>query len=160
MLFLFGGLLRLNASRNKRSVDRLVVKFGGTSLADGTSISHAADSVIKKAKKGLQITVVVSAMGKTTDLLIDTASFACGKAISKDELDKAKNKILSALVLRNEVPMGRLVTVGFNWVYLKKYRTTHQDVEDVKSVTVEDINTLIRELKPGDFTQYSLGPAK
>ena len=80
--------------------------------------------------------------------------------ISKDELDKAKNKILSALVLRNEVPMGRLVTVGFNWVYLKKYRTTHQDVEDVKSVTVEDINTLIRELKPGDFTQYSLGPAK
>ncbi|MBN1795141.1 MAG: insulinase family protein [Sedimentisphaerales bacterium] len=80
--------------------------------------------------------------------------------IEEDELDKAKNKILSALVLHNEVPMGRLVTVGFNWVYLKQYRTTHQDVEDIKSVTVEDVNTLIRELKPGNFTQYSLGPAR
>jgi len=64
-----------------------VVKFGGTSLADGASISRAADSVAKKAKQGVQVAVVVSAMGKTTDFLIDTANQACGKAISTAELD-------------------------------------------------------------------------
>jgi aspartate kinase len=69
--------LRLNVDRNKRLLDRFVVKFGGTSLADGLGISRAADSVVKKAKKGGQIAVVVSAMGKTTDHLIDTANQAC-----------------------------------------------------------------------------------
>jgi aspartate kinase len=80
-------LFGLNVDRNKRLLDRFVVKFGGTSLADGLGISRAADSVVKKAKKGVQIAVVVSAMGKTTDLLIDTANQACGKAFPNDELD-------------------------------------------------------------------------
>jgi len=77
----------LNANKNKRRLNRLVVKFGGTSLADGVSISRAADSVVKKAKKGVQIAVVVSAMGKTTDFLIKTAKQACGNAVPKDEMD-------------------------------------------------------------------------
>jgi len=80
--------------------------------------------------------------------------------ITQAELDKAKNKILSALVIQNEIPMGRLVTVGFNWVYLKDYRSTHQDVEDIKAVTVENVNNLINDLKPAEFTEYSLGPDK
>jgi len=81
-----------------------------------------------------------------------------GNGITKGELAKAKNKILSSLVLGNEIPMGRLVGVGFNWVYLREYRTTQKDVEDVKSVTVSDINNLIRDLNPGNFTQFSIGP--
>jgi len=77
----------LSVTKGKRKFDRLVVKFGGTSLTDGSSISRAADSVIKKAGKGAQMAVVVSAMGKTTDLLISAAYEACGNAVSADELD-------------------------------------------------------------------------
>jgi predicted Zn-dependent peptidase len=79
--------------------------------------------------------------------------------ISEDELTKAKNKILSALVIKNELPMGRLVDLGFNWMYLGQYRCVEDDVAATKAVTVEQVNALIRQLDPGSFTQYSLGPA-
>ncbi len=82
------------------------------------------------------------------------------KGVSEDELQKAKNKILSALVIKNEVPMGRLADVGFNWMYLGEYRTTADDVEAIKSVTVQQVNSLAKQLSPGEYTQFSIGPAK
>jgi len=77
----------MNENKNRKAVERLVVKFGGSSLADGPSIARAIDSVIKKVKEGTQIVVVVSAMGKTTDSLIETATQACGGKPSEDWLD-------------------------------------------------------------------------
>jgi predicted Zn-dependent peptidase len=66
--------------------------------------------------------------------------------IREDEVAKAQNKVLSALVLKNELPMGRLVDLGFNWMYLGEYRPIEQDVEAIKAVRVEDVNRLIREI--------------
>jgi predicted Zn-dependent peptidase len=78
--------------------------------------------------------------------------------ISEDELRKAKNKILSALVIKNELPMGRLADLGANWIYLEQYRTIEDDINAVKAITLNDIGSLIEELSPGDFTQFSIGP--
>jgi predicted Zn-dependent peptidase len=80
--------------------------------------------------------------------------------ITEDELTKAKNKILSALVIKNELPMGRLVDLGFNWTYLQQYQTIEYDVSAIKAVTVDDVHSLIEQFRPGDFTQFSLGPAR
>jgi predicted Zn-dependent peptidase len=80
--------------------------------------------------------------------------------ITEDELRKAKNKILSALVIKNELPMGRLVDLGFNWTYLQQYRTIEEEVSAIKAVTVDDVNSLIEQFKPGDFTELSLGPVR
>jgi predicted Zn-dependent peptidase len=80
--------------------------------------------------------------------------------ITKAELRKAKNKILSALVIKNELPMGRLIDVGFSWTYLKEYRTVADDISAIKAVTAGEVNSLIEQFKPGDFTQLSISPAK
>jgi len=77
----------MNENKNRKAAGCLVVKFGGSSLADGPSIARAIDSVIKKAKEGFQIVVVVSAMGKTTDFLIETTMQACGGKPSESLLD-------------------------------------------------------------------------
>jgi len=79
--------------------------------------------------------------------------------ITEDELRKAKNKVLSALVIKNELPMGRLIDLGFNWIYLEQYRTVQDDISAIKAVTVNDVNELIGQFKPGDFTQLSMGPS-
>jgi len=50
-------------------MNRIVVKFGGTSIQDSGRIKKAAQSIIQQAKKGQEIVVVVSAMGNTTDIL-------------------------------------------------------------------------------------------
>lgn len=80
--------------------------------------------------------------------------------VTEDELTKAKNKILSALVIKNELPMGRLVDLGFNWTYLQEYRPVEDDVNAIKAVTIDDVHSLIEEFNPGDFTQLSLGPVQ
>jgi predicted Zn-dependent peptidase len=79
---------------------------------------------------------------------------------AKDEIKTAKNKILSALVIKNELPMGRLIDLGANWIYLQQYRTIEDDINAIKAVTADDIHSLIKQFNPGDFTQLSMGPAQ
>ena len=51
----------------------IVKKFGGTSVADAERIEAVADNVEAEIQKGNKVTVVLSAMGKSTDDLIDLA---------------------------------------------------------------------------------------
>ncbi len=80
--------------------------------------------------------------------------------ITKDELIKAKNKVLSALVIKNELPMGRLVDIGLNQIYLEQYRTIEDDISAINAVTIDDVHNLIEELNPDEFTQLTLGPVQ
>ncbi|MBC1512993.1 aspartate kinase [Listeria booriae] len=52
---------------------RVVLKFGGTSVGTIEKIKKTADQAIREFKKGNQVVVVVSAMGKSTDRLVDMA---------------------------------------------------------------------------------------
>ncbi len=54
---------------------RLVAKFGGTSVADGDRINRAADSIAAAVEQGHEVAVVVSAMGGTTDTLLNEMKF-------------------------------------------------------------------------------------
>jgi len=78
--------------------------------------------------------------------------------VSEAELETAKNKMLSAVTIKCEQPMGRLVSLGFNWIYNYQYRSVQQDVDAIKAVSVADISDLIHQLKPAKFTMLSLGP--
>ena len=80
--------------------------------------------------------------------------------VTEDELAKAKNKALSSLVIKNELPMGRLGVLGSNWMYLGRYRKIEEDIKAIKAVTVADINALLKEYPLGEFAQYSLAPAQ
>ena len=51
----------------------IVQKYGGTSLADAQRIQAAARTVADLARQGIQVLVVVSAQGDTTDLMIEKA---------------------------------------------------------------------------------------
>lgn len=51
----------------------IVQKFGGSSVADPESIKRVARRIIETKNAGNDVAVVVSAMGDTTDDLIDQA---------------------------------------------------------------------------------------
>jgi aspartate kinase len=55
----------------------IVQKFGGTSVADAERIHRAARRAIAAKERGNQVVVVVSAMGDTTDELIELARRVC-----------------------------------------------------------------------------------
>jgi len=65
----------------------IVVKFGGSSLSDHDRLLKAVKAVVKEAKRGVKTAVVVSAMGKTTDVLMSTAKNTSNGKLSKHELD-------------------------------------------------------------------------
>jgi aspartate kinase len=58
----------------------IVQKFGGTSVADAERIHRAARRAIEAKEKGNEVAVVVSAMGHTTDELVDLAKQVCSYA--------------------------------------------------------------------------------
>ena len=52
---------------------RIVQKYGGSSLANVERLRAAAQRISQLARQGVQVIVVVSAQGDTTDDLIDKA---------------------------------------------------------------------------------------
>ena len=51
----------------------IVQKYGGSSVADAESIKRVAKRIMETRRAGHEVCVVVSAMGDTTDELIDLA---------------------------------------------------------------------------------------
>lgn len=64
----------------------IVQKYGGTSVATVEKIKNVAKSIVKRKKEGNDIVVVVSAMGHTTDNLINLAKDISNRP-DKRELD-------------------------------------------------------------------------
>ncbi|HAU48358.1 MAG TPA: aspartate kinase, partial [Planctomycetaceae bacterium] len=69
---------------------RVVQKFGGTSVADPEKIVRAAKKAAVRHAAGDQVVVVVSAMGKQTDLLVRLA-----KQITDAPSDREMDMLLS-----------------------------------------------------------------
>ena len=74
-----------NETKNRK---RIVVKYGGSSLADHERIIRAVTAVAEEAKKGTQIAVIVSAMGKTTDTLLRAAKDTSNGNLKNHDLDE------------------------------------------------------------------------
>jgi aspartate kinase len=71
-------------------MDLVVQKYGGSSLATPEDIKRIARSVVEEHRKGNQMVVVVSAMGDTTDHLVELA-----KAVSQNPPEREMDMLLS-----------------------------------------------------------------
>ena len=69
----------------------VVMKFGGSSVADAEKISKAADRVIARKLGGADVVVVVSAMGDSTDHLIELA-----RSVTDDPPDREMDMLMSS----------------------------------------------------------------
>ena len=78
----------------------IVQKYGGSSVGDADKIKHVAKRIIETQAAGNQVCVVVSAMGDTTDELLDLANSVSNKPQGRelDMLLTAGERISMALV--------------------------------------------------------------
>lgn len=93
-------------------------------------------------------------MGIVEGIFTDLAS----DGVTEQELQKAKNKVLSAITIKSEQPMGRLTNLGLNWVYSQQYKSVADDVNAIKAVTLDEVNSLIKAYPPANYTKVALGP--
>jgi predicted Zn-dependent peptidase len=78
--------------------------------------------------------------------------------ITADELQRAKSKVCSQIVLHSERPSNRLFTVGNNWLQRKEYRTVRETVQAYERVTVEEIAKVLQQYPLTKGTTVAVGP--
>ena len=101
---------------------KIVVKFGGSSLADHEKLGKAVVAVAKEFAKGTKIAVVVSAMGKTTDILMNTVKNTSNGKLEKHELDdilsmgeRTSVRVFAAALRTNGVESCYLDPIDEKW---------------------------------------------
>ena len=62
---------------------RVVMKFGGTSIADQHCVNNVAGIVVNHAKKGFEVVVVVSALNGVTDQLLEASEKAKHRSLNE-----------------------------------------------------------------------------
>lgn len=76
----------------------VVQKYGGSSVADADKIKNVAERIIERKKSGDDVVVIVSAMGKTTNNLLELA-----RKVSKNPPKREMDRLIST---------GELITIS------------------------------------------------
>jgi predicted Zn-dependent peptidase len=80
------------------------------------------------------------------------------RGVTETELEQARNKLSSRIVLGGERPMERLGALGANWVYRHEYQSVEDDLALVQAITQDDLRKLIEQYPLKITTTYGLGP--
>ncbi|MEM3463880.1 MAG: aspartate kinase, partial [Candidatus Bathyarchaeia archaeon] len=116
--------------------DCLVVKFGGSSLANGEKIANAVRAVVKELERGAKVVVVVSAIGKTTDFLLDVAKEAinCNGAELNNDIDdvlamgeRTSARLFSTILKANGVKCRYFDPADSDWPIITNDRPMNAD---------------------------------
>jgi predicted Zn-dependent peptidase len=78
--------------------------------------------------------------------------------LNNEEVERAKNKIASSIVLQGEVPLGRMRAIGGQWIYNKEYRSLEADMATLMSITPSSLQSLMKDFPFDPMTIVSLGP--
>jgi len=89
-----------------------VLKFGGSSVADADKLRHVARLAANTADEGHQVVVVVSAMGKTTNQLVELGQNLMPTATNDDTANRASGREYDALLATGEMVSTALLSLA------------------------------------------------
>jgi len=115
----------------------VVKKFGGTSVANKDRIFNVANRCLEDYKKGNKVVVVLSAMGKQTDELLDMA---------KDINPKASRREIDMLLTTGEQTSVALMAMAFDFlgvpaVSMNAFQVSMHTTADYGSARIKRIDT-------------------
>lgn len=82
------------------------------------------------------------------------------EGVTAAELEQAKNKINSRVVLSSERPRGRLFNLGANWTYRHEYRSVKDDLDAIDRITLDEVNAVLARYPLSVSTTVAIGPLK
>ena len=126
-------------------MDLVVVKFGGTSVGNGSRIRKAAQSVVNEYMKGSQVVVVVSAVNKTTDELLGLSNEAIGAGLT----NRQKAEIMSMGELTSvRLFSATIESLGVKSQYIDPYSELWPIITDSDSLEAKiDFNTTNKKME-------------
>ena len=78
--------------------------------------------------------------------------------VTEDELELAKSKICSHIVLQSERSSSRLFSVGNGWIQRSSYRTVREAINSYREVDVDAVNAVIKAYPPSQHATVAVGP--
>ena len=90
--------------------------------------------------------------------ILDVYRRAEAEGVTAEELEQAKSKVRSRIVLSSERPRGRLFAVGSDWVYRREYRPVERELDAVSGVTVADLSAVLAKYPLTRATTVTIGP--
>ncbi len=148
---------------------RVVVKFGGTSVATGDRIERAATSIEKLVKEGHEAIVVVSAMGSTTDDLFDQITFEAdpqdqAEIVSMGERTSVRmlkaaltSKGLNSIFLEPQHPQWPIILDENGIVSITETTSRSTKLKDILHDTVPVVTGFLAEDTSGNVTTLGRG---
>ncbi len=70
---------------------------------------------------------------------------AATKGLTDSEVDQARNKLLSRVVLAGERPRQRLFSLGLEWSHLGRYRSVGDDLATLDTISRDDLHRILCE---------------
>lgn len=74
------------------------------------------------------------------------------------ELEQAKSKVRSRLVLSSERPRGRLFSVGSDWLYRREYRPVAEELATIAAVSLDDVSAVLAKYPLERNATITIGP--
>ncbi len=118
-------------------MDTIVLKFGGSSVADNIRLNLVAEKIIELYNKNNNIVVVVSAQGKTTDKLIKEANELCSMPKER-ELDVLLSSGEQMSMAKLAILLNRL---GYEAISLTGWQAGIQTSNTNQYAVIENIDT-------------------
>lgn len=128
-------------------MDTIVLKFGGSSVADNEKLELVANKIIGLYEKNHNIVVVVSAQGKTTDKLISEA-----KELSEITEDREMDVLLSSGEQISTAKLSILLNkMGYKAISLTGWQAGIHTNNTNQNAIIEHIDTsrIKKELEQG-----------
>ena len=116
-------------------------------LVDSGKAEHAACHHHDFLDAGVFVTQI-SCEPETTQALLDRVIDiyeSATKGLTDSEVDQARNKLLSRVVLAGERPRQRLFSLGLEWSHLGRYRSVGDDLATLDTISRDDLHRILCE---------------
>ena len=130
-------------------------------LVDTGLAEYAAVSPYEFQGCGILMTFICCApeeMNLNLERIADIQRETHKSGITEDELDLAKSKISSQIVLRSERPASRLFAIGNGWIQRRSYKTVKESVEGYQAVSRSDVQGFLDSQDLTLSTTVTTGP--
>jgi predicted Zn-dependent peptidase len=138
------------------SGSRLFWELVDPGLAEGASISHG-----EHQGAGIMMTYMTCEPQQAADNLRRIHQLyrqVESEGVTAAELEQAKNKIRSRIVLSAERPRGRLFAVGNDWVYRHEYRPIDAELQRVADLGIDDLSAVLANYSLTRPATVTIGP--
>jgi predicted Zn-dependent peptidase len=164
-------LMQMAAGPAAEDRDRYAAKLLATVLGDDSGsrlywelvdpgfVEHVGLSHSEHQGAGMMMTYMSCEPEETADNLERIMRvYREADSITPAELDQAKSKVRSRIVLGSERPRGRMFAVGSDWVYRREYRTVESDMDAVATLTLDDLRAVLAKYPLTNPTTVTIGP--